>query len=64
MLQERTVINRCEILPNGNIEVRLANEIYDDSTEELKSQKFHRYVVATNDETPTDVQAFLDNSKA
>jgi len=64
MLQERTVINRCEILPNGNIEVRLANEIYDDSTEEIKAQNYHRYVVSSNDETPAEIQAFLDNSKA
>jgi len=64
MLQERTVINRCEILQNGDVQVRLANEIYDDSTEEIKSKSFHRYVISSDDATPTDVQAFLDNSKA
>ena len=62
-LQERTVINRCELLDTGDIQVREENEIYDDETDEVKSQTFHRYVVASDDATPDDVQAFLDNSK-
>ena len=62
-LLERTVINRCEVLASGNIQVREANEIYDDKTNEVKAQTFHRYVVASDDTTPDDVQAFLDNSK-
>lgn len=30
-LQERRVINKIEILPNGSIQVREADEIYDDA---------------------------------
>ena len=30
----------------------------------VRSQTFHRYVVASADVTPDNVQAFLDNSKA
>lgn len=64
MLTERTVINRCEVLQNGDIQVREANEIYDDSTLEVRGQPtFHRYVVASADETPVEVQNFLDASK-
>lgn len=62
-LKERTVINRCEVLASGDIQVREANEIYDTLTDEVKSQTFHRYVVEKEDETPVEVQTFLDNSK-
>lgn len=62
-LLERTVINRCEVLTSGDIQVREANEIYDSQTDEIKSQSFHRYVIVSEDETPENVQAFLDNSR-
>lgn len=63
-LQERTVINQCEILTSGIIQVREATEFYDDVTDEVKSQTYHRYTVAAEETTPEDVQAFLDASKA
>lgn len=112
-LKERTVINRCEVLASKDIQVREANEFYDDSIipkdavdaiyeeqeiesyiaaeidengieiipakeaikgmveispyqpaiTDIKSQSFHRYVIASDDETPMDIQIFLDNSK-
>ena len=64
-LRERTVINKAEILASGDIQVRQANETYDDTTpDEVRSSAYHRYVVLSEDDTPAAVQAFLDNSKA
>lgn len=64
-LQQRRVINKVEVLASGDIQVREADEIYDDAEPSVViSEKYHRYVVASADPTPDDVQAFLDNSKA
>lgn len=77
-LQERSVINKVEILPSGDIQVRVANECYDDTitpvvaependvqgVTDVKSSSYHRYVVLSKDVTPDDVQAFLDNTKS
>ncbi len=62
-LQQRTVINQIEIKPNGNIQVREANEIFNEDGG-IESQKFHRYVVGKDEDIPADVQSFIDNSKA
>jgi len=63
-LKERTVIDLCEILRDGRIQVREAKEIYDTETDAVRGREFHRYVVESDDKTPSDIQAFLDNSKA
>jgi len=62
-LKERTVINRCEIFASGHIQVQMANEIYDTLTGEVKSQIFVPSVISKDQETPVEIQAFLDNSK-
>lgn len=82
-LKERQAISKVEVLPSGHIQVRLQNQIYDDTvapsaakgvegkdgyieavTDVKHVGKYHRYVVAPDETTPADVQAFLDNSKA
>ena len=63
-LQKRRVINRCEILASGDIQVRETDEIYDDITNEVESRTFHRKVIVQAEKTPADVQTFLDNSKS
>jgi len=62
-LLERTVIDMVEVLRTGDIQVRESIEIYDNQTNEIKSQKFHRFIINSDDDTPVDIQAFMDNSK-
>lgn len=77
-LQERTVIVEATIRPNGNIDVRESREVYDDSitpvaadpdngivgVSDVVAATNHRYVILSDDQTPSDVQDFIDNSKA
>ena len=64
-LKERRVFDCCEVLASGDIQVVKVDEIYDDQTGDIKSRSLPiRNVVASDDITPNDVQAFLDNSKA
>lgn len=43
MLEERTIVDKIEILQNGTVQVREANQIVKDGA--VISQNFHRYVV-------------------
>ena len=64
VLKERKVIDRCEILRSGHIQVREALEIYDDANPGVvKSKTYHRYVVDSNADCSKDVQDFMDNRK-
>tara|TARA_R110000803_G_scaffold27428_1_gene64153 strand:+ start:390 stop:629 length:240 start_codon:yes stop_codon:yes gene_type:complete len=77
-LQQREILVSATVRENGNIDCRTAKQVYDDSitpvvadlengidgvTDVIASENF-RYVVQSNEATPANVQAFLDNSKA
>lgn len=67
-LLERTVIDRIEVLEGGILQVRRRTEVYDDAVAAKSARraegKFHRSVISKEAQTPPDVQAFLDASKA
>lgn len=49
MLTEKTVIDKIEILEDGQIQIRQARRVYDG--DELIAEKFHRSVLAPGDDT-------------
>lgn len=49
-LEERTIIDRLEVLADGTVQVRQANQILRDG--EVISQTFHRKVISIEDENP------------
>ena len=62
-IQERRVINQVEILNSGDIQVREHDQILINGNW-VQIGLPHRKVIASDEVTPSDVQAFLDNSKA
>lgn len=51
-LTEQTIVDRLEVLRDGTVQVREANEIIDDATGEVKARSFHRRVVSIEDDAP------------
>lgn len=50
MLTEQTVIDKLEVLADGTVQVREANQILRDGV--LVAQTYHRYVIHIADENP------------
>ena len=44
MLTERSIFSLCEVLPNGTLQVRMADQIVDG--EDIKASTFRRYCLA------------------
>lgn len=49
-LSERTIVDRLEVLADGSVQVREANQILRDG--EVVSQAFHRRVISIMDPAP------------
>lgn len=49
-LKEQTVVDRLEVLRDGTVQIREANEIIRDG--EIVSRSFHRRVISIEDENP------------
>lgn len=50
MLTEQTVVDKLEVLADGTVQVREANQILRDG--EVISQSYHRYVIHIADANP------------
>ena len=53
-LIEQSVVDRIEILRDGQIQVRQANEIVDDETGEIKATGYWRDVITPGDDAKAD----------
>jgi len=60
-LSERTIIDRLEVLADGSVQVRKAQQILRD--DEVISQSFHRHVISIFDADP-DLSWLDDASRA
>jgi len=60
-LSERTIIDRLEVLADGSVQVREAQQILRD--DEVISQTFHRRVISITDADP-DLTWLDDTSRA
>ena len=49
-LTEQTIIDKLEVLADGTVQVREANQILRDG--EVISQSYHRYVISITDPNP------------
>jgi len=61
-LEERTVVDRLEILRDGTVQVREAIEIVDDVTGEVKASRYHRRTVPITDDNPDMSWADADSA--
>lgn len=61
-LSKNTVVDRIEVLQDGQIQVRTATIIDEDGTE--LSRTFHRHVLAPGDDTTGQDQRVIDISAA
>ena len=50
MLTEKTIIDKLEVLTDGSVQVRQANQILRDG--EVISQTYHRFVIVISDSNP------------
>lgn len=50
MLTEQTIIDKLEVLPDGNVQVREANQVIKDGA--VIASQFHRRVISISDPDP------------
>ena len=61
-LTKTTVVDRIEVLEDGQIQVRTATVVDEDGTE--LSRSFHRHVIAPGDDTSGEAQRVVDVAAA
>ena len=61
MLTEQTIIDKLEVLPSGDVQVREANQVVKDGT--VIASQYHRRVISIRDADP-DLSWMDDASRA
>ena len=61
MLTEQTIIDKLEVLPSGDVQVREANQVVKDGA--VIASQFHRRVISISDPDP-DLSWMDDASRA
>lgn len=61
MITEQTIIDKVEVLPSGDVQVREANQVVKDGT--VIASQFHRRVISISDPDP-DLSWMDDASRA